>query len=52
MRYSSSREIADILFAMKGEDQYAAGVVLVYSPTSIHYLHNGSDRGLFGEPSQ
>ena len=32
---------ADILFAMKG-DQYAAGVVLIYSPTSNHYLHNGS----------
>ena len=34
---------ADIKFAMK-EDQYVAGVVLVYSPTSIHYLHNGSDQ--------
>jgi hypothetical protein len=33
---------ADIRFAMKGE-QYAAGVVLVYSSTSIHYFHNGSD---------
>jgi lipid II:glycine glycyltransferase (peptidoglycan interpeptide bridge formation enzyme) len=33
---------ADIRFAMKG-DHYAAGVVLVYSSTSIHYLHNGSD---------
>ncbi len=33
---------ADIRFAMKG-DQYAAGVVVVYSSHSIHYLHNGSD---------
>ena len=33
---------AEIRFAMKG-DQYAAGVVLVHSPASIHYLHNGSD---------
>ena len=32
---------ADILFAMKG-DQHAAGVVLIYSATSNHYLHNGS----------
>jgi lipid II:glycine glycyltransferase (peptidoglycan interpeptide bridge formation enzyme) len=34
--------IADILFAVKSEGQYAAGVVLVYSPSSAHYLHNGS----------
>jgi len=34
---------ADVLFAMKG-DQYTAGVVLVYSATSIHYLHNGSEK--------
>ena len=34
---------ADILFAMKG-DQYTAGVVLIYSSTSIHYLHNGSEK--------
>lgn len=34
--------MADIFFAVKGEEEYAAGVVLVYSPTSIHYLHNGS----------
>ena len=33
---------ADIRFAIK-ENQYAAGVVLTYSSTSIHYLHNGSD---------
>ena len=33
---------AEIRFAMK-EDQYAAGVVLILSPTSIHYFHNGSD---------
>ena len=33
---------ADIRFAVKG-DQVAAGVVLVHSPTSIHYLHNGSE---------
>jgi hypothetical protein len=32
---------ADILFAMK-EDKYVAGVVLVHSATSSHYLHNGS----------
>ena len=34
--------MGDILFAMKGEEQYAAGVVLVHSTTSYHYLHNGS----------
>ena len=34
---------SDILFAMKG-DRYAAGVVLIYSTTSNHYLHNGSDQ--------
>jgi Acetyltransferase (GNAT) domain len=33
---------ADILFAEKDVDQYAAGVVLIYSATSSHYLHNGS----------
>lgn len=33
---------ADILLAIKG-DQYTAGVVLIDSPTSQHYLHNGSD---------
>jgi lipid II:glycine glycyltransferase (peptidoglycan interpeptide bridge formation enzyme) len=33
---------ADILFAIKGENDYAAGVVVIYSPTSCHYLHNGS----------
>ena len=33
---------ADIRFAVK-EDQYAAGVVLVYSTNSVHYLHNGSN---------
>jgi hypothetical protein len=32
---------ADILFAVK-DDEYAAGVVLIYSTTSDHYLHNGS----------
>jgi len=34
---------ADFLFALKGLDKYVAGVFLVYSPTSVHYLHNGSD---------
>jgi lipid II:glycine glycyltransferase (peptidoglycan interpeptide bridge formation enzyme) len=33
---------ADILFAMEG-DRYTAGVVLIYSSTSLHYLHNGSE---------
>ncbi len=33
---------ADIRFAVRG-DQYAAGVMVVYSSTSVHYLHNGSD---------
>ena len=33
---------ADILFALK-EDQLIAGVVLIRSLTSHHYLHNGSD---------
>jgi hypothetical protein len=32
---------ADIFFAMKN-GRYAAGVVLIYSNTSIHYFHNGS----------
>jgi hypothetical protein len=32
---------ADFLFAMKDHD-YAAGVVLIYSRSSDHYLHNGS----------
>jgi hypothetical protein len=36
------RGMGDILFAMTGEDRYAAGVVLVHSTTSYHYLHNGS----------
>lgn len=34
---------ANILFAVKG-DQYIAGVVLIYSSDSIHYLHNGSEK--------
>ncbi|MGZ3568898.1 MAG: lipid II:glycine glycyltransferase FemX [Thermodesulfobacteriota bacterium] len=34
---------ADVLFAIK-DDQYAAGVVLVYSDSSAHYLHNGSSK--------
>jgi serine/alanine adding enzyme len=36
------RGMGDILFAMRREGQYAAGVVLVHSATSYHYLHNGS----------
>ena len=32
---------ADFLFAIKG-DEYAAGVALIYSSNSNHYLHNGS----------
>ena len=36
------QEKADFLFAIRDEDEYAAGVVLIYSPTSNHYLHNGS----------
>jgi hypothetical protein len=32
---------ADIFFAVK-DDEYTAGVVLIYSTTSDHYLHNGS----------
>jgi len=34
--------IADILLAVRAEGGYAAGVVLVSSATSAHYLHNGS----------
>ena len=34
--------IADVLFAVKSEGEYIAGVVLVHSATSSHYLHNGS----------
>ena len=33
---------ADVLFAVKDENEYAAGVVLIDSSTSHHYLHNGS----------
>ncbi len=33
---------ADVLFAVASEGEYAAGVVLVHSTTSSHYLHNGS----------
>lgn len=33
---------ADVLFAVASEEEYAAGVVLVHSTTSSHYLHNGS----------
>jgi serine/alanine adding enzyme len=33
---------ADILLAVKDVDRYAAGVVLIHSKTSEHYLHNGS----------
>ncbi len=33
---------ADILFVVKDHDEYAAGVVVIYSPTVSHYLHNGS----------
>jgi serine/alanine adding enzyme len=32
----------DILFAIKDGNEYAAGVVVIYSPISCHYLHNGS----------
>jgi len=32
---------ADIFFAIK-DDKYIAGVVLIYSTTTYHYLHNGS----------
>ncbi len=32
---------ADVLFAIK-DDKCAAGVVLIHSNSSIHYLHNGS----------
>jgi len=35
------RKKADILLAIK-DDEYMAGVVLIYSTTSNHYLHNGS----------
>lgn len=44
--------LADILFAVKSEGEYAAGVVLVYSTTSFHYLHNGSMKAyLEGRPN-
>jgi lipid II:glycine glycyltransferase (peptidoglycan interpeptide bridge formation enzyme) len=33
---------ADFLFAVKDVSEYTAGVVLIYSKTSDHYLHNGS----------
>jgi hypothetical protein len=38
-----SQQMADILFAVKG-DEHTAGVVAVYSPTVHHYLHNGSNK--------
>jgi hypothetical protein len=34
---------AGFIFAVKPPDRYAAGVCVVYSSTSVHYLHNGSD---------
>ena len=34
---------ADVFFAII-DDQYAAGVVLVHSGSSVHYLHNGSSK--------
>ncbi len=34
--------MADIFFAVKSGGEYVAGVVLVYSRSSNHYLHNGS----------
>ena len=33
---------ADILFALTDVNEYAAGVVVIYSKNSDHYLHNGS----------
>jgi lipid II:glycine glycyltransferase (peptidoglycan interpeptide bridge formation enzyme) len=33
---------ADFLLVVKDVDRYAAGVVLIHSKTSDHYLHNGS----------
>jgi hypothetical protein len=42
---------ANILFAVKG-DEYTAGVVLIYSSDSVHYLHNGSEKTyLEGRPN-
>lgn len=38
---------ADFIFAMKPPERYIAGVCLVHSPTSIHYLHNGSDEAFW-----
>jgi serine/alanine adding enzyme len=38
----SQRRIGDVLFAVKA-GEYAAGVVVISSSTSLHYLHNGSD---------
>ena len=35
------QKTADFLFAMKN-NEYAAGIVLIYSQSSDHYLHNGS----------
>jgi hypothetical protein len=34
---------ADIFFALKDVDRYTAGVVIIYSNTSYHYFHNGSE---------
>lgn len=39
---------ADIVFAVKG-DLHTAGVLLVRSATSNHYLHNGSDPNHLGD---
>lgn len=38
---------ADIFFAVKGSE-WAAGVVLISSSTSNHYLHNGSNEAYLG----
>lgn len=37
------RQKADFILAVKPPDRYAAGVCAVYSSSSVHYLHNGSD---------
>ena len=40
-RYLIEQKKVDFLFAMK-DNEYAAGVALIYSQSSDHYLHNGS----------
>lgn len=40
---------AEIIFALKPPEIYIAGVFLIISSSSLHYLHNGSERSYWGD---